>query len=112
MSTSKGYLEYILEGLSELEEISYKSMMGEYIIYYKGKITAYLCDNRLLAKPVEAAKRIISEYGGELRYESPYEGAKPMLLIEETDNRELLCRLFREMYSELPLPKPKKPKKK
>lgn len=112
MSTSKGYLEYILEGLSELEEISYKSMMGEYIIYYKGKITAYLCDNRLLAKPVEAAKRITSEYGGELKYEAPYEGAKPMLLIEETDNRELLCRLFREMYSELPQPNPKKAKKK
>ncbi|MBP1545288.1 MAG: TfoX/Sxy family protein [Oscillospiraceae bacterium] len=111
MSTSKSYLEYILDGLSELEDITYKAMMGEYIIYYKGKIAAYLCDDRLLAKPVEAAKRILAENGREFRYEAPYEGAKPMLLVEETDNREFLCRLFKEMYSELPQPKPKKAKK-
>ena len=98
MSTSKSYLEYILDSLSGLEDITYKSMMGEYIVYYRKKIAAYICDDRLLVKPVNAAKRLLPDAPMEL----PYEGAKPMLLVEDTDNRELLERIFNEMYDELP----------
>ena len=61
MATSKEYIRFILEQLSGLEEISCRSMMGEYIIYYRGKIAAYVCDNRLLVKPVDAAKSYIPE---------------------------------------------------
>ncbi len=81
-------------------------MMGEYIIYYRGKIAAYICDDRLLVKPVAAAERLLPNAPREL----PYEGAKPMILVENTDDREFLCRLFNEMYDELPEPKVKKKK--
>lgn len=81
-------------------------MMGEYIIYYRGKIAAYICDDRLLVKPVAAAERLLPNAPREL----PYEGAKPMILVENTDDREFLCRLFNEMYDELPEPKVKKRK--
>ncbi len=105
MSTSSGYLAYVLEQLSGLEDISYRQMMGEYIIYYKGKIAAYVCDDRLLLKPVKSAVEMVHEK----IYEDPYEGAKPMLLAD-ADDRELLHSIFEAMYDELPAPKPKKPK--
>ena len=81
-------------------------MMGEYIIYYRGKIAAYICDDRLLVKPVAAAEKLLPNAPRELTYE----GAKPMILVENTDDREFLCRLFNEMYDELPAPKAKKRK--
>lgn len=107
MATSKDYIRFIMEQLSSLEEISSRSMMGEYIIYYKGKIAAYVCDNRLLVKPVEAAKKYIPD--GIL--EPPYEGAKDMLLVENVDSAEYLKGLFEAIYEELPMPKKKKAKK-
>lgn len=106
MASSKSYLEYILDNLSGLDDISHRAMMGEYIIYYRGKIAAYICDDRLLVKPVAAAERLLPNAPREL----PYEGAKPMILVENTDDREFLCRLFNEMYDELPEPKIKKKK--
>lgn len=106
MASSRSYLEYILDNLSGLDDISHRAMMGEYIIYYRGKIAAYICDDRLLVKPVAAAERLLPNAPREL----PYEGAKPMMLVEDTDNREFLCRLFNEMYDELPAPKVKKRK--
>jgi tfoX N-domain family protein len=106
MATSKEYLNFILEQLSGLDEITYRSMMGEYIIYYRGKIAAYVCDNRLLVKPVESAKMLMPS----APYEPPYDGAKDMLLVEELDNKEFLNKLFESMYDELPAPKPKKKK--
>ena len=104
MASSKEYLEFILEQLSETEYISHRAMMGEYIIYYKGRIAAYICDDRLLVKPVEAAKAMMPQ----ARYEPTYEGAKDMLLVENVDDRQFLTRLFRAMYEQLPEPKPKK----
>lgn len=106
MASSRSYLEYILDNLSGLDNISHRAMMREYIIYYRGKIAAYICDDRLLVKPVAAAERLLSNAPREL----PYGGAKPMILVENTDDREFLCRLFNEMYDELPVPKVKKKK--
>lgn len=106
MASSRSYLEYILDNLSGLDDISHRAMMGEYIIYYRGKIAAYICDDRLLVKPVAAAEKLLPNAPREL----PYEGAKPMILVENTDDREFLCRLFNEMYDELPAPKAKKRK--
>ncbi len=104
MASSKEYLDFILDQLSGLEEITHKSMMGEYIIYYKGKIAAYICDDRFLVKPVEAAKKLMPEAS----CEPPYEGAKEMILVDEVDSRDFLTRLFNAMYAELPEPKKKK----
>lgn len=106
MASSKEYLKYILEQLSDLEEISYRSMMGEFIIYYRGRIVGGIYDDRLLVKPVKAA----ISYMPTAQYELPYEGAKEMLLVDEVDNKEFLTGLFHAMYEELPAPKPKKKK--
>ena len=106
MASSKEYLEFILGQLSELEEITYRAMMGEYIIYYRGKIVGGIYDDRLLVKPIKSA----INYMPTAQYESPYEGAKEMLLVDEVDNRDFLTGLFNAMYAELPTPKPKKNK--
>ncbi len=104
MSTGKEYLNYILDMLSDLDDITYKMMMGEYILYYRGRIAAYLCDNRLLVKPVPSAVAALPD----APFEAPYEGAKEMLLVEEVDDRKLLTRLFTAMFDELPPPKIKR----
>ena len=105
MASTKEYLQYILDQLSDLEDITYRAMMGEFIIYYRGKIAGEICDNRLLVKPVKSAL----EYVTEVKYELPYEGAKNKLLhITKTDNRDYLARLFRAIYDELPEPRKKR----
>lgn len=106
MASSREYLDFILEQLSGLEEITYRAMMGEFIIYYKGKIVGGIYDNRLLVKPVKSAVSYMSV----LSYEKPYEGAKEMLLVDEVDNKEFLMGLFNAMYSQLPVTKAKKKK--
>ena len=106
MASSKEYLDFILGQLSELDEITYRAMMGEFIIYYRGKIIGGIYDDRLLVKPIKAAICFMPT----APYELPYEGAKEMLLVDEVDNRELLAGLFKAMYEELPAPKPKKKK--
>lgn len=106
MASSKKYLDFILEQVSELNQISYKAMMGEYIIYYNGKIVGGIYDDRLLVKPVQAAIK----YMPNAKYELPYDGAKEMLLVDNVDNKEYLMGLFKTMYEELPTPKPKKKK--
>ena len=104
MASSKEYLQFILEQLSDLEEISYRAMMGEYTIYYRGKIVGGIYDDRLLVKPVSSAV----SYMPTAVYELPYDGAKKMLLVEDVDSKEFLTRLFNAMYDELPAPKTKK----
>ena len=106
MASSKEYLEFILGQLSELDEITYRAMMGEFIIYYRGKIIGGIYDDRLLVKPIKAAISCMPT----APYELPYEGAKEMLLVDEVDNRAFLTGLFNAMYEELPTPKPKKKK--
>ena len=107
MSSSKDYLEYVLDQLSDLEDISSRAMMGEYIIYYRGKIIGGIYDDRFLVKPVKAAIAMMPNAEREL----PYEGAKEMLLVERLDNREFLKDLLESMYEELPAPKKKKKRK-
>lgn len=101
MASSKEYLDYIMEQLSELDEVSYRKMMGEYIIYYRGKIVGGIYDDRFLVKPVNAALKLLPNAAREL----PYEGAKEMLLVDETDDKDLLRNLLDAMYDELPAPK-------
>ena len=104
MASSKEYLDFILEQVSELDNVSYKAMMGEFIIYYKGKIIGGIYDDRLLVKPMQSA----INYMPNAVYELPYDGAKEMLWVDDVDNKEFLTGLFNSMYDELPAPKPKK----
>ena len=104
MASSKDYLDYILDQLSGLDDISYRTMMGEYIIYYRGKLVGGIYDDRFLVKPVKSALAMMPDAEMEL----PYEGAKEMLLIDDVDNREFLRKLFEAIYEELPAPKKKK----
>ena len=104
MASSKDYLEYILDQLSGLEDISYRAMMGEYIIYYRGKVVGGIYDDRFLVKPVKAATAMMPDAEMEL----PYEGAKEMLLVDDVENREFLRELMEAMYDELPAPKKRK----
>ena len=106
MASSKEYLDFILEQVSELDDVSYKAMMGEFIIYYEGKIIGGIYDDRLLVKPVQSA----INYMPNAVYELPYDGAKEMLLVDDVDNKEFLIGLFDAMYDDLPAPKPKKNK--
>lgn len=104
MATNKEYLNFILDQLSGLDSITVKQMMGEYIIYHNGKISAYLCDNRLLVKPVPSAIKMLPD----AKMEPPYDGAKDRLLVENVDDSDLLTELFKAMYDELPMPRKKK----
>ena len=104
MASSKAYLAFVLEQLSELDEVSYKTMMGEYIIYYRGKVVGGIYDDRFLVKPVKSAVAMMPNADREL----PYEGAKEMLLVENVENRAFLRELLEAMYDELPLPKKRK----
>ena len=97
MSSTKEFLDFVLEQLSPLPDITYRAMMGEYIIYYRGKIIGGIYDNRLLIKPTTAAQRIIPN----ATPETPYPGAKPMLSVPNIEDTELLIKLFNAMYGEL-----------
>ena len=104
MASSKEYLNYILEQLSELDRITYKAMMGEYIIYYDGKVVGGIYDDRFLVKPTKSAVKMMPDANLEL----PYEGAKEMLLVDDVEDKEFLRELIETMYNELPAPKKKK----
>ena len=106
MATSREFLNYILDCLSGAEEISTRAMMNEYILYCKGKVVGGLYDNRLLIKPTASAKRLLPDAS----YEPPYEGAKEMLSVTDTDNKALLAELVSAVADELPAPKKRKSK--
>ncbi len=98
MATNKDFVDYVLTQLSNLDSIRTKQMMGEYLVYYKDKLPAYICDNNLLIKATKGCREILPE--AELVY--PYEGAKnKMLLVENIDNKELLEVLFKTAYKEI-----------
>ena len=104
MASSKDYLDFILDQLSDLNEISFRAMMGEYILYYRGKIIGGIYDDRFLVKPTPSARAMMPEAEMEL----PYEGAKEMLLVDNVESREFLTALIDAMYDELPASRKKK----
>ncbi|MFR7590104.1 MAG: TfoX/Sxy family protein [Longibaculum sp.] len=106
MSSQKEYLFYILEQLSYLEDITYRPMMGEYLIYYRDKVIGGLYDNRFLIKDVNCLKELMTE----ITYEIPYSGAKKMILIKDIENKQYLKQIIETMYEELPIPQSKKKK--
>ncbi|MBR0451271.1 MAG: TfoX/Sxy family protein [Oscillospiraceae bacterium] len=104
MASSKGYLEFVLDQLSGLRGITHRAMMGEYIIYYQGKVIGGIYDDRFLVKNTASARQLMPD----APLEMPYEGGSPMLLVEDIDDREFLEKLFDSMVDELPAPKTKK----
>lgn len=106
MATSKEYIDFIIDQLSLLDGITFRKMMGEYIIYLNEKIAAYVCDERLLVKITPTAQKMLPT----APVEPPYPGAKDMLLVENVDNREFLAKLFTALEPEMTLPKKKKQK--
>lgn len=104
MASSRDYLDFILDQLSGTEDLSYRSMMGEYILYYRGKAIGGIYDDRFLVKPVKAAAALMPDAA----LEAPYAGAKEMLLVDKVEDREFLRELLEAMYAELPEPKRKK----
>ena len=103
MASTKEYLDFVLEQLSELDEVSFRAMMGEYILYYRGRVFGGIYDDRLLVKPVPSAVKLMPNATMEI----PYDGAKEMILADDIDNREFLCKLVRSMWEELPEKKKK-----
>ena len=100
MASSEGYLDFILDQLSELDEITWRKMMGEYILYYRGKIVGGIYDDRFLVKPVKSAVAMMPN----ATMERPYEGAREMLLVDNVENRDFLKELLEAMLNELPTP--------
>lgn len=104
MASCQEYLNFIIGQLDTLRDISYKKMMGEYILYYQGKIFGGIYDDRFLVKITRTSKKLMPEAIEEL----PYDGAKPMLLVDDVDNKEFLYKLITGVLAELPAPKVKK----
>ena len=104
MASNKDYLDFILEQLSGLGNVTYRAMMGEYILYWRGKIIGGIYDDRFLVKPTKSALAMMPDAGREI----PYEGAKEMLLVDNVDSREFLAELITAIYGELPAPNKKK----
>lgn len=107
MASTKEYLDFVLEQLSELDEVSFRAMIGEYILYYRDRVFGGIYDDRLLVKPVPVAVKLMPDASMEF----PYDGAKEMILVDDVDNREFLCELVESMWEELPEKKRKNPKK-
>lgn len=103
MASSKEFLNFIVDQLLELNEISYRAMMGEYIIYYRDKVIGGIYDDRFLVKPVKAAKTMMPNASMEL----PYDGAKEMILVDNVEDSDFLCQLIKAIYEELPIPRKK-----
>lgn len=107
MSTDKDYLNFLLDQLSSLEGITWRMMMGEYLLYYRGKVAAYVCHDRFLVKPVPAALKMLPH----AEYDSISEGGRKKLLrVDNVDDPEFLADLLNAIYDELPFPKSKKKK--
>ena len=103
MASSKEYLDFVLDQLSLLEGISYRPMMGEYVIYFQDKVIGGIYDDRFLVKQTKSSLKKMPD----AELEIPYEGAKEMLMVDEVENKEFLRELFEAMYPELPAPKKK-----
>ena len=103
MASSRDFLDFVLEQLSALPDIAWRAMMGEYIIYYRGKVIGGIYDNRFLIKPTATALKILA--GAQM--EIPYDGGRPMIMVSDIENSDLLARLFNAMYPELPEKKKK-----
>ena len=101
MASSREYLDYILEQLTDAGEVSYRPMMGEYVLYSRGKVIGGIYDDRFLVKPTKSAAALLQD----ATLEEPYPGGREMLLVDCVENRALLCALLNALDADLPAPK-------
>ena len=106
MASSLEYVQYVCDQMRDAGEITYKKMFGEYTIYCNSKVLGLICDNQVFIKPTTAGETWIPNATKEL----PYDGAKPHIVLEDLDNRDLITRFVIATCEELPMPKPKKRK--
>ena len=104
MSSDREYLDFILDQLSECEDISFRAMFGEYVIYYRSKVIGGIYDNRFLVKNTKSVRALMPEADLEI----PYEGAKEMIMVDDPENRALMKELFNALYADLPPARKKK----
>lgn len=97
MTSSRNYLDFVLNRLFDVDDVTYRAMMGEYILYFKGKVIGGIYDDRFLVKPTKSAKRLMPEAA----YETPYTGAKDMLLVDNIDDSDFLRELLEALYADL-----------
>ena len=97
MTSSRNYLDFVLDRLSDVDDVTYRPMMGKYILYFKGKVIGGIYDDRFLVKPTKSAKRLMPEAA----YETPYTGAKDMLLVDNIDDSDFLRELLEALYADL-----------
>ena len=105
MLSSNQYLDFVLDLLGELDNVAHRKMMGEYVLYYRGKVFGGIYDDRFLLKVTPASERLLPDAPRAI----PYEGAKEMLLVEVED-RDALRDVVSAMWEELPAPKKRKKK--
>lgn len=108
MASKIEFVEFIADQIKEAGTVTYKKMFGEYGVYCDGKIFALICDDQFFVKITEAGKKLCPD----LKEAPPYEGAKNYLLVEDTEDSDLLTKLVAATCRELPEPKPKKRGKK
>jgi TfoX/Sxy family transcriptional regulator of competence genes len=104
MATSKEFHDYVVDSLQRIGDVTTKKMMGEYCIYYKGKLIGDICDNCLLLKLTESVLRLMPE--AERAY--PYEGSRTLMaVVDDVENIERMREVLDAMVEELPEPKKK-----
>ncbi|MBE6340652.1 MAG: TfoX/Sxy family protein [Marinilabiliaceae bacterium] len=97
MPSSHNFLLYVLDNLSNLRDITYRKMMGEYILYYRGVVIGGVYDDRFLIKPLKSALMLLPD----AEMDIPYEGAKKMLRVDDISDRKLLASVVNAIYDEL-----------
>lgn len=107
MASKKEYLDFVLDQLSGLEGISYRAMMGEYLLYYNDKLFGGIYDDRFLVKVTASSLEFLPNEPQEI----PYDGAKPMILVTEMEDKKHLRELILAMYEDLSETKKKSKKK-
>lgn len=102
MATTKEYYEYVMECLSKAGDVTVRRMMGEYCVYYNGKLIGDICDNRFLVKKTPSSEKLLE--GGSLEY--PYEGSKTLMyVLEELEEIDFIKQLLEGLFYDLPLKK-------
>ena len=100
MSSSRDFLDYVLEQLSELSDVSFRPMMGEYVIYYEGKVVGGIYDDRFLIKNTKSVSEYLKNNDISLPLEKPYPGGRDMLAAD-IDDREMTCSLIEMIRKDL-----------
>lgn len=104
MASNIDFVQYVCDQIGGAGEITHKKMFGEYGIYCNGKVIGVICDNQFFVKKTNAGIGILVN----CEEAAPYTGAKPHLLIESVDDKELMSKFIAATYDEVPVPKSKK----